>query len=231
MALQIVNSVDLRPDRLVQFRECVGELAAAATQKGETWSWTAHQTLFGTSTRIHFASVAGDFAELEARGTVEELWARVMGEKRGGQGFARANECLQAAEQTISIDRPDLSYEEGLDPAASYPSGIVTLVRARPGHADAAEELIRKIAEAIPKTGDPTRIMTFQTVVGELNTYWTVRPLRELGEIDAQLPPEELLNQAFGPAEGGLVWRSGVEAIDEGRREIMRSVPELSNPA
>lgn len=230
MALQIVNSVGLRPDRLFQFRECVAELAAAARDSGETWTWTAHQTLFGTSTNLHFASVAGDFAELGERGTVEDLWLRVLGEKRGAAGFIRANECLQTAEQTVSIDRPDLSYEEGLDPADPYPVAVVTVARVRSGRADAAEELIRKIAEAIPKTDDPARILTFQTVVGDMSAYWTVRPLKDLRALDAQKPAPDLLTSAFGASEGGLIWRSGMEAIESGRREIMRSVSELSNP-
>jgi hypothetical protein len=230
MALQIVNSIGLRPDGLVQFRECVTELATAAGQKDETWTWTAHQTLFGTSTNIHFASVAGDFAELHERGTVEELWLRVLGHKDGARSMQRANECIQTAEQTVSVDRPDLSYEEGLDPAKVYPCAVVTLVRARPAHADSVEELIRKVAEAVPKIDDPTRIMTFQTVMGELNTYWTIRPMQQLGELDAQLTVPELLVRAFGASEGGLIWRSGMDGIEAGRREIVRAVPELSNP-
>jgi hypothetical protein len=229
MALQIVNSVAVRPDRLVPFRESIQELATAAREGGESWSWIAHQTLFGTSTRLHFASVASDFEQLAERGTIEDLWHRVLGEKRGAGGFQRANECIQSAEQTVAIDRPDLSYEEGLDATASYPFAVVTVATARPGHADAAEELIRKIAEAIPKVGDPARLLAFQSVMGTLNTYWTVRPLRQLRELDHQRPAPELLNQAFGPAEGGLIWRSGMDAVESGRRVIMAAVPELSN--
>jgi hypothetical protein len=106
----------------------------------------------------------------------------------------------------------------------------VTSLRARPGQAEACEELIRKIAEAIPKTGDAARIITNQSIIGELNLYWTVRPLRSLSELDEQLPAPELLNKAFGPAEGGLLWRTGSEAVDQARREITGYVPELSNP-
>jgi hypothetical protein len=56
------------------------------------------------------------------------------------------------------------------------------------------------------------------------------RPLRSLEELDAQLPAPELLERAFGPGEGGLIWRSGNEAIVEARREIMAYREDLSNP-
>ncbi len=230
MALQIVNSVGVRPDRIGQFQECVAELAAAAVDRGEPWKWTAHQTLFGETTNIHFASVTESFEELQQRGTVQDLWHRVLGDERGGEGFRRANECLHSAQQTVSIDRQDLSYEAGLEPGTDYPFAVVTSIRARPGHADGAEELIRKVAEAIPKVDDPARLISFQVVIGELNGYWTVRPLGSLAEIDRQLPAPDLLTKAFGPAEGGLIWRSGSEDVLEARREIMASVEELSNP-
>ena len=40
--------------------------------------------------------------------------------------------------------------------------------RARPGHADALEELVRKVAEAIPKVDDPARISTWQSYFGDM---------------------------------------------------------------
>ena len=56
------------------------------------------------------------------------------------------------------------------------------------------------------------------------------RNLDALGELDNQLPPQELLNQAFGPAEGGLIYRAGLDAIDSIERSILLYREELSNP-
>lgn len=230
MALTIVNSVGIRPDRMGQFQDEVAQLAEAATDKGEEWRWTAHRTLFGETLVMHFVTLTESFAELEPLGTVDELWTRVLGEKKGQEGFRDANECVQTVQHTISTLRPELSYPPDEIQPGAYPAAAVTSVRARPGQAEACEELIRKIAEAIPKTGDGARIITNQSIIGELNLYWTVRPLRSLSELDEQLPAPELLNKAFGPAEGGLLWRSGSEAVEQARREITGYVPELSNP-
>ena len=230
MALTIVNSVGIRPDRMGQFQDQVAHLAETATDQGETWRWTAHQTLFGESLVMHFVTQAERFADVEKLGTVEQLWLRVLGDKKGTEGFRDANACVQTVQHTISTLRPELSYLPNEMQPSAHPAAVVTAVRARPGQAEACEELIRKIAEAIPKTGDAARIITNQTLVGELNLYWTVRPLRSLGELDQQLPAPELLNQAFGAAEGGLLWRTGAEAIEQPRREITGYVPELSNP-
>ena len=132
--------------------------------------------------------------------------------------------------QTISRERPDLSCPPDRRDRG-YPAAIVTVLRARPGRQEACEELIRKLAEAIPKVGDPARLVAFQTLVGDLAQYWTVRPLQNLGELDRQALPADLLNQAFGAAEGGLIFRSGLEAIDDVRREIVLYREDLSNPS
>lgn len=230
MALDRVTSVSLRPDRVLQFQEQVAGLARAAAEKDERWRWTAHQTIFGEGLTLHFASRAESFEEIEQQGDVNDLWIRAMGEDAAREGFARANESIQTLAQTISMERPDLSYAEGLGSPADHPYAVVTMVRARPGHTEEAEELIRKIAEAIPKVGDPARMLAFQVMFGEIGAYWSLRPLRSLEDLDRQLPAPELLNQAFGHAEGGLLWRSGTQAIEHARREILRYVPELSHP-
>lgn len=229
MGINRVNTVTLRPDRIVAFQEQVAELAHMAAEQDDAWHWTAHQVLFGEGPRVHFASRAETFAEIDAQGQVDQLWLRVLGEKRGLEAMQRAQECVASVEQTVSIDRPDLSYIDDLASPAEYPYAAITLVRARPGQAEGCEELIRKVAEAIPKTGDPSKLMAFQVTFGQLNAYWTLRPLRSISELDQQLPATELLNQAFGHAEGGLLWRSGSETIEDARREVLLYLPELSN--
>ena len=89
----------------------------------------------------------------------------------------------------------------------------------------------RKVAEAIPKLDDSARIMSYQTIFGDLSQYWTVRPLESMADLDRQLPAAELLTQAFGPAEGGLIFRTGLEAMARVEREMVVYRPELSNPA
>ncbi len=50
-------------------------------------------------------------------------------------------------------------------------------------------------------------------------------PARDRG----QPSQPRLLTQAFGSAEGGLIFRGGIEAIEEARREIVVLREDLSN--
>ena len=229
MPLTSILSVQVRPDRLAQYDEMVRNLAASAVEQRDAFHWTAHQTLYGEVGTLHFVTEDPDFAGIAARGTTPELILRVLGEDEGTKALNSMLECMVSQQVTISLDRPELSYPpEQID--RIFPAAVVTQIRARPGGQEALEELIRKISEAIPKVGDPSRLIFYQVMVGALAEYWTARPLEDLSELDEQLPPAELLNQAFGAAEGGLIYRTGLEAIEEVKRQILVYRQDLSNP-
>ena len=229
MPLTSILSVQVRPDRIAQYEELIRNLASRAVEQKDAFHWTAHQTTYGDLGTLHFVSVDPDFAGIAERGNTPELILRVLGEEQGAKAMASMLECTMSQQATISLDRPELSYPpEQTD--RIFPAAVVTQIRARSGGQDAVEELIRKIAEAIPKVGDPSRIVSYQVMVGMLSEYWTMRPLEDLSELDDQLPPAELLDQAFGAAEGGLIFRTGLEAIEEVRRQIVVYRQDLSNP-
>lgn len=50
-----------------------------------------------------------------------------------------------------------------------------------------------------------------------------------LADLDQQKTAPDLLSGAFGPAEGGLIYRSGLDAIDSAEREILILRPDLAN--
>jgi len=154
---------------------------------------------------------------------------RVLGEKKGTEALRLFGAATRSLSTSISRDRPELSYPRD-ETAGIAPASVVTVAKVRPGQLEAYEELIRKVAEAIPKVGDPARMTAFQNVVGDLSLYWTVRGLEDLSELDDQLPPPELLNQAFGVAEGGLIYRAGLSAIEQVERRIVILNEDLSNP-
>ena len=224
-----VNTVAVRPDRMADFERNVAELADEATNKEEQWRWTAHQPQWGEIGRVHFVYTAADFAELERFGSVADLYQRTLGEPRGREAFAESSACLQSVRHTLAIDRPDLSYAMDGNPT-EYPWAVVTELLAKPGAQEACEELIRKVAEAIPKVSDPSHLMTFQTMFGDMRLYTTVRPVKALSELDSHAAVPELLDRAFGAAEGGLIFRSGTEAIEDAHRELVVYRSELSNP-
>ena len=229
MPLTSILSVQVRSDLFAQYEEHVRDLAAGAVKTRDAFHWTAHQTAFGELGTLYFVSDEPDYAGIAARGDTRELILRVLGEDQGEKAMARMLECTISQESTISVDRAELSYPpEQIDRVFS--AAVVTQIRARPGGQEALEELIRKIAEAIPKVGDSSRLVSYQVLVGMMGSYWTVRPLEDLSELDDQLSPAELLDQAFGAAEGGLIYRTGLEAIQEVRRQIVVYRQDLSNP-
>lgn len=104
----------------------------------------------------------------------------------------------------------------------------VTLFRARRGQQPAFEELLRKVGQAPPKmVGDERRFTAFQTVIGNLRAHVPVMPLRDLGRLDAR-QPAQILVDAFGP-EGALIYRNGMEFIENSEREMSLIRAEFSH--
>jgi hypothetical protein len=59
---------------------------------------------------------------------------------------------------------------------------------------------------------------------------WPCDRFRSWPTSDKQLSPPDLLSAAFGPAEGGMIHRAGLNAIESATRDIVMLLPELSNP-
>jgi hypothetical protein len=215
-------------DKQAEWLEQMAETAARAREQDEAIRWNTSQVAGGELGCFYVGLQSESLAEAAGRDDVPALLGRLFGEEKGAKRLAHAAACLASAETMMLRDRPDLSYpaEEGAVPAAL----VVTRITVRPGQQDACEELLRKIAEAVPKTGDPRRFTTWQPLIGDLRTVGSVRSVGHLDELDQVLPPPELLEQAFGPAEGGLIYRAGLEAIEDIRAELCLPRPELSNP-
>ncbi len=229
MSLLDVLHHSVRPDQLDTYEEKLRLLAERAVARKEAFHWNAFQTAIGELGNFYYAAPAESWSALQKRGNAQELVQRLMGEKEGRRWQSEISACLLTATQTVSVDRPELSYTQ--DTPVRAPLALVTVVRTRPGEQEAFEEFIRKLAEAIPKVDDRWRLATRQILVGNLREYRTVRPLQDLAQLDTLLPPEALLSQAFGAAEGGLIFRNGMAAIEHVERRILALRAELSNPA
>ena len=146
-----------------------------------------------------------------------------------GNGRAAHEKCLVSNQRTLGVQRPDLSYvkepAQGVAPLAS-----LSRFRARPGAQHLIEELLRQIAEAIPKSGEPGSVAAAQAVFGDMLGYWLVRPLQKLADLDRQSVGRDLLIKAFGKPEGERIFRSGLEGVDRLEREITVYREDLSNP-
>jgi len=227
MSLSTVLSVSVRPERASAYEAGVHRLAEKAQTLKERFEWAAYQVLVGRIGTIHFVSDAPDWATLAAREPVDLFVRRVLGEPEGVQLLEQLSACVLAERYVIGRDRLDLSHPP--DPNAQHTSmGMVTLIRVRPGGEDACEELIRKVAQAIPLVSDLRRFVAYQTFVGDVRTYWIAGPLADLADLDRMLGPQELLHKAFG-AEGALIYRNGLDAIERMERQITVLRLELSN--
>jgi hypothetical protein len=227
MSLTTVLTVEVRPDRLSAYESHVHELASKAVAGKEPFEWTAHQVIAGPLGTMHIVSAAADWAALGAREPIELLVRRVLGESDGALLLDRIAECVASRRFEIARDRPDLSQPLAPeDPPRA--NTLVSVMQARPGGDDACEELIRKVAQAIPLVKDPRRFTAYEAFVGPTRTYWIVTPLADMADLDRMLSPRDLLQKAFG-AEGVLLARTGYDAIERLERQIIMLRPELSN--
>jgi hypothetical protein len=228
MPLLSVLSVRTRPEKAQEYEVLTAEIAQRAREAGESFHWAAHQVSMGDLQVLHFTSEAEDFKALSERGQAPDMVARVLGEKQAEKTRIELNACTQEVSLSVFRDRSDLSYQADESPELS-PMAVITTIRARNGQFEACEELLRKVAEAIPKIGDPARVITWQPVVGELGFYVALRPLQSLADLDQHKGVPDLLSEAFGPAEGGLIYRAGLDAIESAQRDIVILRPDLSN--
>ena len=218
----------VRPDQIATWERDVARIAARAREKKEAFHWNASQLSVGELGTFWVGSLTDTVEEATSRGGVPQLLERLFGAKEGAEILGRTGAALLSARSQVLRDRPDLSH-----PAVGtrQPLGLViTRMTVRGGQQDAAEELIRKVAEAVPKTSDPRYFTVWQPLIGDLRTIGVSRPVFALSELDEVLPVPDLLVKAFGAAEGGLIYRSGMEALEQIESELALARPDLSNP-
>ena len=229
--MTIVNSdlCRVRLDSMGDFEDICARLSQEAISMGYERPWTALENRHGQVGTLAFVTLHENWASLGSQAPPTEVFEQVLGESEGRQAFREANACLESTESIVAIQRPDLSYSEGA--VTNVPTMMqFTQGRARRGGQDAVEELLRKIAEAIPKVDDSITFRAYETLVGDRQMYTSVVPLTGLADLDRMVPFPELLTQAFGAAEGGLIYRSGREAIESLETSIVVVREDLSNP-
>jgi hypothetical protein len=230
----LVNSdvCRVRPDSFVAFEEGVAKLSKVAREKSYERPWIAYQVLYGQTGTVGFHTLHENWQNLGDQAIPAQVFEDVLGAEEGRRLYAAVNACLDQAESIVAIDRPELSHSEPAGQGEPPSMMMLTRLRARSGGQEACEELIRKVAEAIPKLNDPTRFRAYQTLAGDRLSYAIVVPLEQgLGALDGQTAVPELLGQAFGSKEGASVFRSGREAIESMQTDIAVLREDLSNPA
>jgi hypothetical protein len=218
----------IRPDALAAWQEDIARVAARAREKRDPIRWLTSQVTAGELGTFYVGLQSESVAAAAGRDPLSVLFERLFGPKEGPEILARTSRCLAAARVQILRDRPDLSRPA--DGPRQARAIVLTRLSIRSGQHEAAEELVRKVAEAVPKTGDPRRFTVWQPLIGEMRTLIAVRPVYELRELDEVLQVPDLLDKAFGAAEGGLIYRSGMLALENLESELALVRPDLSHP-
>jgi hypothetical protein len=219
----------IKPECMDAYEERVKHLADRATAAEDALKWSAYRTAIGDAGKIYYASQMPSFTELSKQGSAGDMVMRVLGEKEGRKWLRDVRECLLHESQTVSIDRPELSFSRTAQPRPAF--ALVTACRIRPEGRETFEEFARKVAEAIQKTDSPGALMTRQVVIGDLHEYRLVRPLASLADLERVTQASELLTHAFGPAEGTHFFRTGTAAVERVERRVVELRPELSHLA
>ena len=228
MALVNSDRCRARVGSMVAFEDVVARLSKAAAEKDYERPWTAYQTLHGAIGNISFITLHDSWQDLALQTPPATIFQDLFGAEEGRRLFAEANACLDGLESIVAVDRPELSYSEAeLERPPAYMQ--FTQIRARAGAQEECEELIRKVAEAIPKVDDPTRFTAWQTLMGDRLTYGISFPLSGIADLDARLSPADLLQKAFGSSEGSLLYRQGRQAISELQTSLSVYREDLSN--
>jgi hypothetical protein len=217
----------VKPECAAVYEEKVQQLADRATAAEDALGWSAYRTAIGEAGRFYYASQAANFGELATMGSAADMVLRVLGQKDAAKWLHEVRSCLLHESQSVSIDRPELSFARTAQPPA--PFAVVTACKISAGGREAFEEFVRKLAEAIQKLEAPGALMTRQIVIGDLHEYRLVRPLAGLAELERVTQASDLLTQAFGTAEGSHFFRTGTAAVERVERRVVELARELSH--
>ncbi|MBW2695404.1 MAG: hypothetical protein JRE70_02955 [Deltaproteobacteria bacterium] len=227
MAINTVVRYRVRPDRIPVWESALGDIAKRAQEESEPIRYFCAQVQGGELGCYDIVLPGESVAEAASRDPAPALIARLFDSKEAMRIMADTSGSILGAESSILRDRPELAYPDD-EGRSDLLAAVVTTAIVRPGHREPVEELFRKVAEAIPKTGESRRFTAWQPLIGDLRALYAVRPVRAWSELNEVGPLDDLLNQAFGAAEGGLIFRAAGEGLESLTSELVVLRPELS---
>jgi antibiotic biosynthesis monooxygenase (ABM) superfamily enzyme len=113
------------------------------------------------------------------------------------------------------------------NPPTEFIQIITTTVRSN-GVAD-YEDYVKQIVAGLNKIGSPQRVVVYQVGVGGPSfTYNIVLPFNKWEDMDSWPSIPQILNRAYGDAEGARILKSGRDAIDHSESTVFRTLRNLS---
>jgi hypothetical protein len=227
MSITTVARYQIKPDKTLDFESGLLEISNRANEANDPLIWTTAQIVGGELGAYDIVVPHESLSEASSADNPQVLVGRLFDADRAQSLMTTISASIESVNLSIVRDRPELSYPSEAGPGEMI-AAVITQAITRPGHRLAAEELMRKVAEAIPKTDDIRRFTCYQPLIGNLRELAAVRPVYDWAELDQATPVEELLNQAFGTSEGGLIFRQGMEAFESLESELARVRRDLS---
>jgi hypothetical protein len=227
MAINTVVRYRIRPDRIPVWESALADITKRANEANDAVHYFCAQIQGGELGGYDIVLPGETVAEAASRDPAPALIARLFDSEEAARIMADTSGSILGAESSILRDRPELAYPED-EGRSDLLAAVVTTAIVRPGHREAVEELFRKVAEAIPKTGDARRFSAWQPLIGDMRALYAVRPVHEWSDLDEVGTVDGLLDQAFGAAEGGLIFRAAGEGLESLTSELLLLRPDLS---
>lgn len=218
----------VHPQAIQRYERAAQRLAARARDDADTFRWSTRQINGLEGRQYGYIAPAASFAELAGREQIDALVRRLFGESEGN---ALLDELAAAVtQQSFSVLSPREDLSNVTLPLESPPPLMHhTQLRVRPGGQAAIEELLRKVLEASAKLDDKRKILTTQTVIGDISEYGAARAIWDPAELDSQLPPPALLIEAFGEREGREILETASGHLESAVTLLSVYRPDLSN--
>jgi quinol monooxygenase YgiN len=223
----------VKPEKRAAYEAAIKKLIEAnRANKGDTW--IAVSPAYGEQMEtIYFASARVGMSSIEP---AMELFEKSVGKAYGQAGamklFQDLGACTSETHGELRVRRPDLSVnfpESAADRARLIGASrwiALTTVWLRPGKLDTFIDEAKAVKRAIESGGSGLQIGVSQAITGPLALYFA-RYVKSLADLETG--PASLA-QVLGPEAYQKLQQVTVDCALNSRRELLRVMPELSNP-
>ncbi|MBI4520524.1 MAG: hypothetical protein HY701_06780 [Gemmatimonadetes bacterium] len=209
-----VDTVQVRPEKWVQFREIERDEVPPVLQKAGIASRAAWRTAeFGNTYEVMLVTPIRDFAFFDAG----DMFGRVLDPRKAERLREKLRECIMSRQTTAIRQRTDLSVGEALRPFA-----LVTTMAVAPGRGPKFEAFLRRTLPTMAKSG--VVVGVYQRVLGAPAAWQIVENLDSLSE----LAFPGALERTFGQDEANRLTAGVAGVISSVERRAYRFDPELS---
>ena len=228
-----VSTFTVEPEKRQAFDALVGKLADLCRRNGGP-EWIAMEAYYGPRHIIRTVSYYGTMADIDtSRGLLTAAVLKGLGQE-GARGFwGELNSTYESAYVELRRRHPALSHGMPEDRAGFMKllgqSRLLWVRRnvLKSGVSGDFEESMKTLKDAMQKAGYPGPFSVSSSLTGTTTYYW-VRFLKSFADLEALA--KYSLSKAMGASAYREWSRKRGEMTQERDTEILRLIPQLSNP-